>query len=423
MSNDLRAVLEQAIAKHGGGLGTYSVLAAANDPYRVDTPEMRRAGEWLAKQVEGLDRGDRGIHLRGLHYALIAADKPDGTRYENTDSEWSWLQGTAAKAARWLGLLPFERISDERNAEPVIRLFERRRPEPFLSVGVDVEIPGPDELEPYLGLSGFEGVQPYRLVIFGEKSSLEEVLDPIADSRRADLYLPTGEISDTLMHTMAKAGAEDGRPMIVFAISDCDPAGWQMPISIARKLQAFKSSQFPELEFQVRRVALIPDQVREYGLPSTPMKETEKRAGKWFKATGTEQTEIDALATLQPQLLDEIVREAISPFFDTSLARRVREAKTEWLGRAQARLDEQTDQAELARIRDEAGEKLATLRAEIDAINEALKIDIGDIDLPEIPEIPEPQVSEANGQPLIDSGWEWVEQTRRLIASKAYEER
>ena len=72
---------------------------------------------------------------------------------------------------------------------------------------------------------GFKGEQPYKLALVGEKSSLEDVLGPIAENHEADLYLPTREISDTLIHQMAKIGAEDGRPMVVLYFSDADPAG------------------------------------------------------------------------------------------------------------------------------------------------------------------------------------------------------
>jgi hypothetical protein len=66
----------------------------------------------------------------------------------------------------------------------------------------------------------------------------------------------------------------------MFTLSDCDPAGHQMPISIARKLQAFKDQFFPDLEFEVVPVALTPQQVEAEGLPSAPMKEGEKRSGR-----------------------------------------------------------------------------------------------------------------------------------------------
>jgi hypothetical protein len=107
-----------------------------------------------------------------------------------------------------------------------------------VSIGLDVTIPDIDDTQPRAGVSGFEGRQPYALTIFGEKTSLEEVLLPIARRFQADLYLPSGEISDTLLYRMAKDGAEDGRAMIVFILADCDPAGRQMAVSIGRKLQA-----------------------------------------------------------------------------------------------------------------------------------------------------------------------------------------
>ncbi len=55
---------------------------------------------------------------------------------------------------------------------------------------------------------------------------------------------------------MAKTGAGDGRPMVVFTISDFDPAGRQMSVSIGRKLQAFKDLLYPSLEFEVIPIAL-----------------------------------------------------------------------------------------------------------------------------------------------------------------------
>jgi hypothetical protein len=44
-------------------------------------------------------------------------------------------------------------------------------------------------------------------------------------------------------------------------------------------------------------LALTVEQVRNLGLPSTPLKDTERRADRWRQAFGVGQTEIDALAT------------------------------------------------------------------------------------------------------------------------------
>jgi hypothetical protein len=367
-----------------------------------------------------LGRGNRKIHLRGLHYMTIGRPKPDGTAYTNTDQDWLWLSSVAGKAARWLGYLPFDQIVDQRNTAPVVRIFTPPTPYSYLTVGLHIAVPSVDAITPSPDVEGFEGAQPHKLVLFGEKSSLADVLGPIATEHKADLYLPTGEISDTLLYQMARVGAEDGRPMVVMCFSDADPAGWQMPISIARKLQAFQAGLFPGLDVKVYRAALTPDQVREYGLPSTPLKETERRGDAWRTAMGIEQTEIDALASLQPRLLRRIARAALAPFFDHALDARVREARAAWLDAAQAAIDRQMDADHLTRIREEAAERLAAIQAELDALNDAVRVDAADFDLPELV-VPSAELNgQEYGEPLLDSAWSFAEQCRRLLDSKAY---
>jgi hypothetical protein len=73
--------------------------------------------------------------------------------------------------------------------------------------------------------------------------------------------------------------AEDGRPLRVFSVSDCDPSGWQMSISLARTVQALRDMRFADMpEPELYSVALTPVQVNEYRLPENPIKATDKRA-------------------------------------------------------------------------------------------------------------------------------------------------
>jgi hypothetical protein len=420
-TSPLRRVLEDTAATEGVPLKDLTVLAVPNDPYRVDTEASHRDGAWLANTARDLGLGDRQIHLRGLHYMILGRSKPSGFTYANTDEDWIWLQREAAKAARWLGYIPFDQIVDQRNAVPMVRRFSPPEPEPYITVGIEVEIPDVEDIVPQVGVDGFTGTQPYKIVMVGEKASLGEVLTPIARERYADLYLPTGEISDTLIYQMASVGAADGRPMVVLYFADADPSGWQMGISVSRKLQAFKTLHFPALEFEVRRVGLTPDQVREYGLPSAPLKETEKRGDAWRAAMGIEQTEIDALAALRPELLRQLAREAMLPYYDTALEGRVYRARQAWLTQAQAAVDAQLDADTLERIRTQAAARLAEMRAEIDELNSALHVATDGFTLPELPDVPAPSdLAEVNGLPLIDSRWSFAEQCRQLIHSKAY---
>ena len=395
------------------------MLAPQNDPFRVDTPARHRDGEWLAITARELGLGDRRIHLRGLHYMVIGRPKPDGTPYTNTDADWLWLQGDCAKAARFLGYIPFGQIADQRNSPPEVRQFTPPVPGAYLSTELNIEIPW--DISPVLYTDDFRGTQPYKIVMFGEKSSLSDVLSPLAQDYEADLYLPTGEISDPLLHHMASVAAQDGRPMVVLCFSDADPAGWQMPISIARKLQAFRVLMPGMPHFAVHRVALTPQQVGEYGLPSTPLKETERRADAWRAATGTQQTEIDALASLRPDLLGQIARKALEGFFDHTLAGRVARYRDSWLDQARQLIAATFDMDRLDEIRRDAEEQLATMRRQIRELNDQLRVDVDEDDLPLI-DLPEAADPGGNGLPLLDSRWDFAEQCHRLIASKAYEE-
>ena len=66
----LRRLHEDTIAEHGGGLKDWTVLAPQNDPFWVDTPSGHRDGKWLAMHAAH-KLGDRVIHLRGFHYAVL----------------------------------------------------------------------------------------------------------------------------------------------------------------------------------------------------------------------------------------------------------------------------------------------------------------------------------------------------------------
>ena len=308
-----RGFLDRLAAEHGVTKTSLTVRGGTTDPLRVDQWTNHTIAAWFRDELEriGFDCSPvttpgerrRTIHNRGSHYALLGRPKPNGETYTNTAENDDWLSGTASKAARWLEdengnpYVPFEVIADERNAEPVIRWWSRSVPHGFAGVGTG-SIPGLDDFSPEAFLTGFDGVQPYHLAIIGEKSSLDPVLGPLAEEYRADLYLPTGHISDSYLYDLARISAVDGRPLRIFYVHDCDPYGFDMARTVAYKVGLLVMFGFPGLDAQLYRVALTPDQVKDLGLPSAPFgDEGTTRRDKWRAAWGIDQTEVDALAT------------------------------------------------------------------------------------------------------------------------------
>src|SRR5260370_35664277 len=184
-----------------------TVLSHDNDPYRFDTEASHRNGQWFAEQVKRFVPEGKTVHLGGLHYLIVVAadvvlpadlrrkSKLLGKPYENTDEFWVWLQNRASLAARWLGYVEFERIVDERNAEPEIYIAEsdpERDRINSLDVGTNSdEIEIPPFAEPQFSWSSTPVPQPYRIILFGEKTSLGPILRPIAQMVGGEMVLPT----------------------------------------------------------------------------------------------------------------------------------------------------------------------------------------------------------------------------------------
>ena len=69
---------------------------------------------------------------------------------------------------------------------------------------------------------------------------------------------------------------------------------------------------------------------RRLDLPESVLKEEEMRAGAWREEMGLEQVEIDAMVGQHPEELDRIIIDALAPFYDASLDRRVDRVRAAW---------------------------------------------------------------------------------------------
>jgi hypothetical protein len=420
----LRRILDAACEAEGVAQKALTVLSRA-DPYRLDTDTHHHNGRWLAEQLTRFYGAAKKAHWRGLHYSIIMAKKkikkPDGLIYKNTEDDWTWLSEKAGKAARWLGYIPFERIIDKRSDEPVIHRAEKI--EPYAAVSSDlIDVEFPNDITPAPAAAGFDARQAFSFALFGEKSSLEEICLPWAQKHQADLYLGAGEISDTHIYQIARDAVRDGRPLVVFAATDCDPSGWQMLISIARKLQAVQDLLFPTLRWEIVHVGLTPDQVRKFELAEEPIKEGDKRAAAWEKAFGVKQTEIDALTTpemTERGILRGLLDAAIAPYIDPSLDRRVKRAESKWYRDAEAAVEAQIDAGAVARL----GRKVERLQQQIERAKDELRALTEDIALPDVV-VPEPQLDVESlddaRQAVIKFDTDWVTATKILIGRKQY---
>jgi hypothetical protein len=403
----------------GVSIDALCVLTPGNDPYTAW--RRRREAEWFARLFDRFVAKDATKHLRGFFYLLISSPDriaaPGGKPLVNDYKHWLALQ-SASKAARWLGLVPFERIIDERNAPPEIFVPGVTPISSGVGPGTGCEIPPTVEAAlPSLYLAGFRGRQTHRIIFYGKKSSLSTVLRPLAEQIGAEMILVTGESSDSHIAGMAKRASEDGRAAVVFYFSDFDPSGHQMPISVARKLQALRHLYYPGLNIKLYPVALTLDQIHTLGLPSSPLKETERRANRWRETHGHDQTEIDAMVELHPEALRDAVFAAIAPFYDFELTRRVSAVEMEWRRRADEALQAHPGyNAGAKRIK--AAWKRARTAAHTLNIEQSKVAEVLRDSIPPDPELPAAEPDAPMRPALFDSEVDFVTATRRLIARK-----
>jgi len=98
-----------------------AIVKAAHAAYTAW--RRRREAEWFVRLFDRFVAAGATKHLRGFFYLLVSSPDrilgADSKPFINDYKHWKALQD-ASKAARWLGLVPFERIIDARNSPPEI---------------------------------------------------------------------------------------------------------------------------------------------------------------------------------------------------------------------------------------------------------------------------------------------------------------
>src|SRR5262245_12389309 len=97
-----------------------------NDPRYVDPIKLKRA-EWLTNLWRKINPTGKPMHVRGLYYATVSlgnvimplGQKPWKMKFTNCDECWVKFQHATVNA-RWLKMVPWGAVIDERSDEPEI---------------------------------------------------------------------------------------------------------------------------------------------------------------------------------------------------------------------------------------------------------------------------------------------------------------
>ncbi len=400
-------------------------LAPANDPFYTGTPNDWALGEWFAGLWQAFGY-QQGVHLRRIHYQIVSQDPPvclpNGLPYENTMECWDILN-IASKAARYLGLVSPSAFVDRRAPETVVYArHEASDPEVVVAGylgSYDFALPNFPDLPGYR-VYGYRADQEYHLEVFCEKSTMNDILVPLCERYGANLQIGVGELSITASLALVARLEQAGRPARIFYVSDFDPAGQSMPVAVSRKVEYFVRTLDLDLDVRVFPVVLTLDQIHAYGLPRTPIKETERRRLGFESRHGEGAVELDALEALYPGELSTILSGSIEQYYDSSLDERVDEVKTA----LQADLGTIEDGvlgaygAELEALKEEHEARRSAFAAQMEGYRErlqgvwqAMRRDLRE-SLPDLRDYAVPQADEAAeiGEGLYNSQRDYLEQ-------------
>jgi len=343
-----------------------------NDPFWVGTPSDHKKAQWLLDEIKKSSLADSNkLYLRRIHYNFVSANPPviklNGEPYLNTVNDWNELN-KIAQIARYLEYLDFEDFIDGRR--PVLNIIEQGEfiipnqviPElktPFVlldnrfdldinsegfdnfsnqlkDIGEDIELRNLIESRADLpeiysssdtpslrdinlfNYSQYSDYSHFYIEIWVEKNTLDDVLTELSKNFNINVIVGTGEFSITQVALLIQRVKEKakGRPIRIFVLSDFDPAGQSIPLTIARKIEYFNHRYGYNLNIKLANLALTYEQVVKYSLPKTIIKDTEKRKDGFEATFGVGATEIDALVARSDgkELLTNIILATIEPY-------------------------------------------------------------------------------------------------------------
>ncbi|MGH7106804.1 MAG: hypothetical protein ACREFT_09875 [Acetobacteraceae bacterium] len=152
--------------------------------------------------------------------------------------------------------------------------------------------------------------------IWLEKDALAGVVHPITSKYDVALMVARGFSSLSFLHSAAEDINALEKPAYIYHLGDHDPSG----VCAALKIEETLREYAPDAEIHFERLAVLPEQITAWNLPTRPTKQTDSRA-KTFRG---ESVELDAI---HPDELRQLVRHAIEEHLPTGQLEALRVAE------------------------------------------------------------------------------------------------
>lgn len=146
--------------------------------------------------------------------------------------------------------------------------------------------------------------QEVDVQVFTEKDAIRGVIEPVTREWDVPLGILRGFVSESFAWEVAESLSKWKRT-VMYQLGDHDPSGVAAWTDFEKKVRGFR----PDADVVFERIAVTPEQIAMFELPTRPTKRSDTRAAK-FEG---ESVEVDAIP---PSTLRSIVREAIEQHID-----------------------------------------------------------------------------------------------------------
>jgi len=311
-------------------------MSSGTDPFWMTRSKVEKA-MWAKDVVETIVKphiariGVRNIHLRDIHYMLVSIPHhlPGGDTYENTMKAWKELI-QAFSVARYLDFVDYRLIRDNKN-----ELYERAyygHGRGFSTArNIAEQNIEPDTVIEKILLKPFErllnpwSTQKFHIEIWAEKDLA--LLDKISSDWGINLVVGEGETSVTMVYEVVDRIIEAGKPTRICYVADCDVVGMNMSKAMARKVEYLLNRRESEIDVKLVPLMLTSEQVKEYDLPTAPMKTVAPKSGvkhgyetrkeNWYVAQDLDgAVEVNAIHSMEPDYFKDTLEGFIKTYLD-----------------------------------------------------------------------------------------------------------
>jgi hypothetical protein len=158
--------------------------------------------------------------------------------------------------------------------------------------------------------------QPNYVEVWVEKDALVGVLEVACKPLDVPYFSCRGYTSQSEMWVAAMRivkQLEAGKSVYVVHLGDHDPSGIDMSRDITDRITMFVEHHLGGSAFELNRIALNMNQVRQYNPPPNPAKITDSRATAYIAKHGDESWELDAL---EPRVLTALIQDTVENLRD-----------------------------------------------------------------------------------------------------------